>query len=33
MAENLVNVPDSELTEEEVVGLVNQDYATKYGFF
>ncbi|GJM40123.1 MAG: Fe-S cluster assembly protein SufB [Ardenticatenaceae bacterium] len=32
MAENLVNVPDSELTEEEVVGLVNQDYATKYGF-
>jgi Fe-S cluster assembly protein SufB len=30
MANN--NIIDQELTEEEVVGLVNQDYATKYGF-
>jgi Fe-S cluster assembly protein SufB len=26
------NIVEQELTEEEVVGLVNQDYATKYGF-
>ena len=32
MTENIANVPENELTEEEVVGLVNQDYATKYGF-
>jgi Fe-S cluster assembly protein SufB len=31
MAENLIDV-QPELTEEEIVGLVNQDYATKYGF-
>ncbi|MCP5101192.1 MAG: Fe-S cluster assembly protein SufB [Chloroflexi bacterium] len=30
MANN--NIVEQELTEEEVVGLVNQDYATKYGF-
>ncbi len=31
MAENLIDV-QPELSEEEIVGLVNQDYATKYGF-
>jgi Fe-S cluster assembly protein SufB len=31
MAENIIDV-NSELSEEEVVSLVNQDYATKYGF-
>ncbi|MCB8981792.1 MAG: Fe-S cluster assembly protein SufB [Ardenticatenaceae bacterium] len=31
MAENLIDA-QPELSEEEIVGLVNQDYATKYGF-
>ncbi len=31
MAENIIDV-NPELSEEEVVSLVNQDYATKYGF-